>query len=151
MRQVIIVHPVFDGSWPFVANHLHKLWPNSELIRLESKETLTLEQLIPNPETVTQLISLMVPVTAQGLESFTSLKEAVIYTDPYGKQPTEECLDILKKNNVRVYKHLSEGYWGQSVAEFALALTLNALRRIPQGYHQMMTSLEPWNYEPEME
>jgi phosphoglycerate dehydrogenase-like enzyme len=29
-----------------------------------------------------------------------------------------------------------------------LALTLCALRRIPQGYHGMMTSLGLWNYEP---
>jgi phosphoglycerate dehydrogenase-like enzyme len=35
------------------------------------------------------------------------------------------------------------------VAEFALALTLCALRQIPQGYHHLMTSLDPWNYEPE--
>ena len=68
MRQVIIVHPHFDGTWPFVANHLHKLWPKSELIRLNPKETQTLEQLISNPATVTQLISLMAPITASGLE-----------------------------------------------------------------------------------
>jgi phosphoglycerate dehydrogenase-like enzyme len=148
MRQVIIVHPEFEASWPFVANHLHRLWPNSELIRLEPSETRTLEHLVSNPASVTQLISLMVPVTASGLEGFTSLKEAVIYTSPYGQQVSEDCLNLLAKNNVSVYKHASEGYWGQSVAEFALALTLCALRQLPQGYHSMMHSLEPWNYQP---
>lgn len=90
----------------------------------------------------------MAPLKAEGLEQFTSLKEAVLYTNPYGQQPSEECLEALKRNNVKLYKHDSEGYWGQSVAEFALALTLCALRRIPQGYKEMMTSLGPWNYDP---
>jgi phosphoglycerate dehydrogenase-like enzyme len=149
MRQVISVHPLFDGTWPFVANHLHKLWPNSQLIRLEASETRKIEHIIPYPQTVTHLISLMAPVDATGLESFTSLKEAVIYTDPYGGQVSQECLNLLQDKKVKIYKHSSEGYWGQSVAEFALALTLNALRQIPQGYHRMMSSLDPWNYEPE--
>ncbi len=148
MRRIIIVHPLFDGTWPFVANHLHRLWPDSELIRLDDY-TKPLEQLVQNPASVTQLISLMGPITATSLKSFTSLKEAVIYTDPYGQQAPEDWLNILQNNQVSIYKHSSEGYWGQSVAEFALALTLCALRRIPQGYHQMMTSLEAWNYEPE--
>jgi phosphoglycerate dehydrogenase-like enzyme len=148
VKSLIIVHPLFDGTWPFVANHLQQLWKGSKLVRLAAGETRTLEHLIETPETVTRLISLMAPLSATGLEHFTSLKEAVIYTDPYGKQPNEECLEILKQNNVKLYKHDSEGYWGQSVSEFALALTLCALRRIPQGYHYMMTSLNPWNYEP---
>jgi phosphoglycerate dehydrogenase-like enzyme len=148
MRRVIIVHPLFDGSWPFVANHLHKLWPTSELIRLESTETRSIEQLIAQPETVTQLISLMASVTVSDVEALSSLEEAVIYTDPYGQQASQDYLEHLKMKGVKVYKHSSESYWGQSVAEFALALTLCALRQIPQGYHKMMTSLEPWNYKP---
>jgi phosphoglycerate dehydrogenase-like enzyme len=148
MKSTIIVHPIFDGTWPFVADYLHQLWKGSNLIRLTASETRTLEHLIKNPETVTRLISLMTPLSATGLEGLTSLKEAVVYTDPYGKQPSEDCLEVLGRNNVNLYKHDSEGYWGQSVSEFALALTLCALRRIPQGYREMMTSLEPWNYEP---
>jgi phosphoglycerate dehydrogenase-like enzyme len=148
VKSTILVHPVFDGTWPFVANHLQQLWTGSNLIRLDPHETRTLEHLVPEPETVTRLISLMAPLSAEGLEHFRSLEEAVFYTDPYGKQPSEECLEVLKRKNVKLYKHESEGYWGQSVAEFALALTLCALRQIPQGYRAMMTSLEPWNYEP---
>ncbi len=148
MKSVIIVHPLFDGTWPFVAGHLQQLWHGSELIRLEANETRTLEHLIAKPEKVARLISLMAPLSAEGLEHFSALNEAVFYTDPYGQQPLEECLEILRKNNVKIYRHDSEGYWGQSVAEFALALTLCALRGIPQGYNAMMTSLEPWNYEP---
>lgn len=148
MKNIIVVHPIFDGTWPFVANYLHQLWKGGELIRLAATETQSLEQLVPKPETVERLISLMVPLSASGLEGFISLREAVFYTSPYGEQPSQECLEVLRHNNVKLHKHDSEGYWGQSVAEFALALTLCALRRIPQGYREMMTSLEPWNYEP---
>jgi hypothetical protein len=99
MRQIIVVHPEFDGTWPFVANHLHKLWPNSELIRLSPNETRSIEQLIPQPETMTQLIALMAPITASGLESFASLKEVVIYTNPYGGQADKECLEPVLKGS----------------------------------------------------
>jgi phosphoglycerate dehydrogenase-like enzyme len=148
MRSVIVVHPVFDGTWPFVTHYLHELWSKSELIRLTSNEIRTLEQVVHDPETVTRLIALMAPLSARGLERFTSLNEAVFYTSPYGEQPSQECLEVLERKNVKLYKHDSEGYWGQSVAEFALALTLCALRRIPQGYREIMSSLGPWNYEP---
>jgi phosphoglycerate dehydrogenase-like enzyme len=148
VKSTIVVHPLFDGTWPFVADYLHQLWKGSELIRLAATETRTLEHLIPEPETVQRLISLMVPLSATGLGQFTSLREAVFYTSPYGEQPHQDCLEVLERNNVKLYKHDSEGYWGQSVSEFALALTLCALRKIPQGYHEMMTSLGPWNYEP---
>lgn len=147
-KNLILVHPSFEGTWPFVANHLAKLW-NAKLLRLEPNETKSIEQLLEQPENVEALISLMAPVTEQSLEPFSSLKEAVIYTDPYGQQAAQNCLDFLAARNVRVYKHDSEGYWGQSVAEFALALTLSALRQIPQAYRSMMTSLKPWDYEPE--
>lgn len=148
MKSVIVVHPLFDGTWPFVADYLHQLWQGSELIRLAANETRTLEHLVPEPETVRRIISLMAPLSVAGLEQFTSLEEAIFYTSPYGEQPSRDCLEVLGRNNVKLYKHDSEGYWGQSVAEFALALTLCALRRIPQGYREMMTSLEPWNYQP---
>ena len=148
MKRLLLVHPVFEGTWPFVVNHLAKLW-GASLIRLEPSETRTLEHFVAHAEQVEALIALMVPVTRQSLEPFTSLKEAVIYSDPYGKQASQDVLDFLANRGVRVYKHDSEGYWGQSVAEFALALTLAALRQIPQGYTSMMSSLNPWDYEPE--
>ncbi|MEK3916759.1 D-isomer specific 2-hydroxyacid dehydrogenase family protein [Paenibacillus sp. FSL H7-0331] len=53
---------------------------------------------------------------------------------------------MLKERGVRVYIQPSEGYWGQSVSEFGLALTLCALRRIPQTHHEMITSQQPWSH-----
>lgn len=149
MRQVIVVHPAFERAWPFVAAHLYRLWREggqAELIRLEVKETRTLEQLVRAPETVHRLVSFMAPTSPEALERFISLSEASFYTSPYSSALPEACLAVLAKHEVRTYHHTNLGFWAQSVAEFALALTLCALRRIPHLHHEMTRSLEPWDY-----
>jgi len=155
MKNVIIVHPSFDGSWPFVADYLYEIWQQRvdqpdevTFLRTSADEKRTIDQLVPEPENVARLISLMAPLSPEGLGKFDALQEATLYTHAYGRQPSEECLAVLEKMGVTLHKHDSEGYWGQSVAEFALALTLCGLRQIPQGYAQMMTSHTPWDYSP---
>jgi phosphoglycerate dehydrogenase-like enzyme len=151
MRSVIIVHPRFEVVWPWSADHFHKLWSAQgpvEYIRLASGEARTLGQLVSNPSSVTRLISLSVEVTSECLRAFSSLKEAAMITDPYGGSVSEEQLKLLQEAGVKLYRHPSEGYWGQSVSEFGLALTLCGLRRIPQTHHEIITSLQPWDYEP---
>jgi phosphoglycerate dehydrogenase-like enzyme len=151
LRSVIVVHPNFDKTWPFAADHLHHLWMptgNVELIRVLSSEERAIDALIKTPETVDRLVSFMAPLTLEALERFRSLQEAVLYTSAYGDQPPEAYLEALSRRGVRIYKHQGLGFWGQSVAEFALALTICALRRIPQLHHEMISSLKPWNYDP---
>jgi phosphoglycerate dehydrogenase-like enzyme len=151
MRSVIIVHPRFERVWPWTADHFHKLFGAqgpAEFIRLGPDEISTLGQLVPDPGSVTRLISLLVDVTSDCLRAFSSLEEAAIITEPYGRSVSEEQMSILLEAGVKVYGHPSEGYWGQSVSEFGLALTLCGLRRIPQTHHEIITSLQPWDYEP---
>lgn len=38
---------------------------------------------------------------------------------------------------------------GQSVAEFALGLTIAGLRRIPQLHTEIITDQDPWDYDPD--
>ncbi|MCY9665584.1 hypothetical protein M5X11_11520 [Paenibacillus alginolyticus] len=152
MRSVIIVHPSFDATWPWTADHFHTLWKaqgSTEFIRVAPDELKPLGELVSEPDSVTRLVSLNVAVTSDCLRSFSSLKEAVITTNSYGSSLADEQLEILKDAGVTMYTHPSEGYWGQSVSEFGLALTLCGLRRIPQMHHDIMTSLQPWHYEPE--
>lgn len=66
----------------------------------------------------------------------------------YGSIYFNEATELLKQKGVRLYSHHSEGFWGQSVSEFGLALTLCGLRRIPQTHARMMTSLDVWDYSP---
>ena len=149
MRQTIVVPPAFERAWPFVADYLYRLWregEQTELIRLEAEETRTLEQLVRAPETVHRLASFMAPTSPKALERFTSLCEASFYTSPYSSALPEACLAVLAKHEVRTLHHTNLGFWAQSVAEFALALTLCALRRIPHLHHEMTRSLEPWDY-----
>jgi phosphoglycerate dehydrogenase-like enzyme len=54
----------------------------------------------------------------------------------------------MTERGVKIYHHRSEGFWGQSVSEFGLALTLCALRRIPQTHHRILTSHDDWDYAP---
>jgi phosphoglycerate dehydrogenase-like enzyme len=93
---------------------------------------------------VTRLACLGVPVTTACVPRFTNLHEAA-FSDRYGSANLpQEALADLEQRGVKLYQQRSEGFWGQSVAEFALALTLCALRQIPQNYHAMLTTHEPW-------
>jgi phosphoglycerate dehydrogenase-like enzyme len=149
MRSVIIVHPKFDGIWPFAADHFHTLWKAQgavEFIRLSLTETRHLGELVPDPGSVTRLVSLYVDMTAECMYAFSGLQEAVILANGKLKPQTDEYIKILTDAGVNIYKHPSEGFWGQSVSEFGLALTLCGLRRIPQTHHEIMTCLSPWDY-----
>lgn len=153
MSNLIVVHPDFEGHWPFVAEHLLLRWQQqgeTKLIRLVRGDTRALGDVCDTPSRWTRLAVLGVPVTARCLAGFTALCEAT-FPATYGpSQLDAETLAQLQARHVRIYDHQSEGFWGQSVAEFALALTLCGLRRIPQNYHEMITSHEPWlRYRPE--
>ena len=34
MRSLIVVHPRFDGVWPYAADHFHTLWPGAGRSRI---------------------------------------------------------------------------------------------------------------------
>src|SRR4051794_20262513 len=79
MSSLIVVHPDFDATWPFVADHLHALMAAqgpAELIRIGHDDRRTLGQIVPRPEDVTRLVTLAVPVTGACLAGFERLREA---------------------------------------------------------------------------
>jgi phosphoglycerate dehydrogenase-like enzyme len=147
MSNLIVIHADFEAQWPLVAERLQQRWQaldETALIRLVRGDTRSLREAAPHPHEVSRLVCLGVPVTAECLQRFGKLREAA-FLAPYGPASLpQSVLDQLQAQGVKWYQHRSEGFWGQSVAEFALALTLCALRRIPQNYHEMLTSLEPW-------
>jgi phosphoglycerate dehydrogenase-like enzyme len=148
MSSLIVVHPDFDATWPFAADHLHRLMAAQgpvELVRIGHTDRRPLGQIVQRPEEVTRLITLVVPVTDACLARFKWLREAA-FQGAY--RPSFDNLAWLAERGVRVYEQPSEGFWGQSVAEFALALTLCGLRRIPQLHHQILSSQAPWDYSP---
>jgi phosphoglycerate dehydrogenase-like enzyme len=152
MRSVIITSPVFDRTWPFAADHFHALWKEQgdvEFIRLESENFQPVSEMLANPKTVTRLVLLCIPVALDCLKQMSGLKEAV-FAARYGKSNlSNECEQYLQETGVKVYRHLSESFWSQSVSEFALGLTICGLRRIPQIHQAITASLAPWKYVPD--
>ncbi len=146
MTNLVVVHADFEAHWPFVADDLVAHWQTAgatALVRLPRGNTQTLGEVVPADNAITRLITLGVPVTLACLRRLPKLAEAAFQT-AYGQTLDPATLDKVRAQGIIVYTQRSEGFWGQSVAEFALALTLCALRQIPQNYHAMLTSHEPW-------
>ena len=147
--SLIVVSPGFDAVWPFAADHFHALWRAQgpvTFVRLADDERRPLGRVVPDLSGVRRLAALKVQVTADCAAKLTSLREAVI-SDTYG-QDRHSAIEALTARGVKVYAQPTEGFWGQSVAEFGLALTLCGLRRIPQTHHAIITDLSPWDYDP---
>lgn len=145
MTSLIVVHPKFDGVWPFAADALHTRWQAEgpvDLLRLSPDEMRPLGDVVENPAQVTRMVVLGVPVTESCVEKFTALQEVAC------QEAYRESGELFRARGVTVYRQNSEGFWGQSVSEYALALTLCGLRRIPQLHHQILTDLSPWDYSP---
>ncbi|MDE2846369.1 MAG: hydroxyacid dehydrogenase [Gemmatimonadota bacterium] len=153
MGDLIVVHPEFDGVWPFAAAHFHSLWPDAELIRPAHGDDRTLDEAVADAGhadlagNVTRLATLGMPVTVECLRKFGALEEAT-FQAACGRGLDEACGAYLAGAGVAVYDHPSEGFWSQSVAEFGLALTLCGLRRIPQLHREIIGGQAPWDYEP---
>jgi phosphoglycerate dehydrogenase-like enzyme len=148
MSSLIVVHPEFEATWPFVADDLYSLFVAqgpAELMRLADDERRTLGQLVEHPASVTRLVTLGVTVTPECLARFGELREAA-FQSAYGR--SAEDTKLLAARGVRVYTQPTEGFWSQSVGEFALALTLCGLRRIPQLHHEILSNQAPWSYAP---
>ncbi|MBI2503284.1 MAG: hypothetical protein HYW07_08630 [Candidatus Latescibacteria bacterium] len=150
VSSLIVVHPDFDRIWPFAADHFRQLWQQQgevEFIRVGDGEQRPLREIAAWPGSIRRLACLGVRVELECLRACASLREAT-FQGGYSGNLSQECRDHLQQAGVRVYNHPSEGFWGQTVAEYGLALTLCGLRRIPQLHHQILSSLEPWHYDP---
>lgn len=146
MSSVIVVHPDFDAIWPFTANHFYKILQKQgpvALIRLDPFDERILSEIITEPAQITRLVVLRVDVTPDCLSQLTNLREAVFIPGL-----AAELAQQASAQGITLYNHVSESLWAQSVAEYALALTLCGLRRIPQLHHQMLTDLSVWDYRP---
>ncbi len=146
MTNLVVVHADFEAHWPFVADDLVARWQTegaTALIRLPRGNTQSLGEVVPPDNAITRIITLGVPVTLACLQQLPKLTEAAFQT-AYGQTFDQATLDKLRSQGLICYNQRSEGFWGQSVSEFALALTLCALRQIPQNYHAMLTSHEVW-------
>ncbi len=150
MDSFIAVHSAFDGSWPWAADHFRDLWQRQGEVgfrRLAHGDDRQLGEVAGGQAaSVRRLACLGVRITLDCLEAFPSLREATFQGAPHRLGP--DCEAALADRGVVLYGQLSEEFWGQSVAECGLALTLCALRRIPQLHTGIATAAPDWDWRP---
>lgn len=150
LESHIVVHSDFDGCWPWAADHFRDLWLQQggvDFTRLPYGDDSVLKEAIGDRvSTVRRLACLGVRASVDCLSSFSSLREAVFEGPPH--RLNDACRKVLQEKSVDIYRPLSEGFWGQSVAECGLALTLCGLRRIPQLHTAITTGQPTWDWSP---
>lgn len=148
MNSAIVVHNSFDHYWPWAADHMHDIWQAQgavQFVRLAAGDNTLVHAVLRGTRQITRLACLGAALTSESLDAMPALKE--VATKIEDDDPLKSA---LAKRGIRHIWQRSEGYWGQSVAEFGLALTICGLRRIPQLHHNMISDLEDWNYrQPE--
>jgi phosphoglycerate dehydrogenase-like enzyme len=150
MRSVICVHERFERHWSFTADYWHHRWQEeggSELYRSEDPDA-RITELVPDPAEVQRLVILGFPAESEDLTPFTILEEC--YWDDSWSGVSSSGIEEAETRGVNFLYVREPPYgdvqWGQSVAEFALGLTICGLRRIPQIYNDMIKSHETWDY-----
>jgi phosphoglycerate dehydrogenase-like enzyme len=147
MSSAIVVSNAFEGAWPLVADHFHHLWRQQgdvQFVRLAQGDVRPAGEALSDAGSVTRLVLLRVALTPPCLEKLTALREVAT-----ARGADDVMAAALTRRGVKHYTRTSEGFWGESVCECALALTLCGLRRIPQLHRAMMTDLSVWNYKSE--
>jgi phosphoglycerate dehydrogenase-like enzyme len=147
-QSLIVVSARFDGVWPWAADHFHALWQEQgdvEFIRLARDDERRVGEVASDLPNVRRVVSLGVPVTLDCLKAMPALEEAT-FQGGYSSQFGDDAKAHLEEAGVAIYRHTSEGFWGQTVSEYGLALTLCGLRRIPQLHREIIDDLTPWNY-----
>ena len=149
MRSVICVHERFERNWPFAADYWHERWSaqgDCDLYRTEDAAA-RVPELVVNPGGVRRLAALGFPVEREDLEPFTALQEC--FCERRSELPASG-IEAATRRGVTFIPHRPDLYWGQSVAEFGLGLTICALRQIPQRSLAMTKDLAVWKFFPEV-
>ncbi|HTL40253.1 MAG TPA: NAD(P)-dependent oxidoreductase [Pseudolysinimonas sp.] len=139
----IVVFPRFEQVWPSVADHLRELLEPITEVRLER----VAEGAEPSADpTAERLLWLGAPFTDDTLALFPAVQQ-VHANDGY--RMTAETGALLDARGIRRLEHGSEGFWGQSVAEFALGLTISGLRGLAHGHRRVLADPEAWRFPAE--
>lgn len=148
MSRRIVVGPLFEDVWPLAADHLRELWAERGPVELQRLDQTPdrLVDVLDEPGEVTELAALGVPVTEADAERLAALESAFVMTDSMYAVDAD-AHERLRERGVAVHDHTDEGFWAQSVAEFGLGLTIDALRQIPQKHAEMIDSHDPWDLD----
>jgi phosphoglycerate dehydrogenase-like enzyme len=139
----IVVFPRFEQVWPSVADHLREILDPFTEVRLE--RVAEDAEASPDP-TAERVLWLGAPFTEASLDLFPAAQQ--VHANE-GYRMSVETHALLDARGIRPLEHASEGYWGQSVAEFALGLTISGLRGLAHGHHRALTDLDAWRFPSE--
>ena len=150
MRSIICVHERYERNWSFTADYWHERWKeegDTELYRSEDPKA-RITELVADPATVTRLVILGFPAESEDLTPFSTL-EKCYFDDGWNDVPSTGIKEAEARGVNFLYVReppYGDVQWGQSVAEYALGLTICALRRIPQTYTDMIHGHDTWDY-----
>ena len=151
--RLIVSHAWFDQIWPFAADALERRWrERGAVIRLQdAAETPRLITAVADEagvplDRVECLAALECPLDSAALDRLPSLQVAAVL-ETYGDGATDPLRDACAARKIRLVSHGGEAFWGQSVAEFGLAMTLNALRAIPQKHASIRDHHDAWELD----
>ncbi len=142
-RSAILVHPDFDAEWPFVADDLQAIWTQQGRVEF-IRSSGPFGGRLGNTSGIARLALLGVPVAPDELKDFPDL--TTVSRPP---NADEAWIENVRARGVAVVEARGQGFWGQSVSEFALGLVLCALRRIPQTHEAVRRAdFRAWDYAP---
>ncbi len=149
-ENVILVNQHFKNLYPFIASKIYSTWSQKARVDLieHSKEDV-LSEVLAEYKTIKRLIILQTKISENCLKSDLTVEEMYIETSQ--QEFVSEFKENFKNKGCEIYVKKGEGHWGQSVSEFALALTLCGLRQIPLASQKMKTSNDPWDYHPKFD
>ena len=84
-RSNIVVHPDFDRTWPWAADHFRALWQaqgQTAFLRLAPDDRRPVGEILADPAGITRLLALNIPVTAECVAKMGALREAVFSPAP---------------------------------------------------------------------
>jgi phosphoglycerate dehydrogenase-like enzyme len=144
MTDAIVISHCFDGNWPLAGDHLVDRWTAAAgrptAIRLDPGDDRPVAAVVP--PTTRRLACLGMPLTVADLAALPELRTVFIEGAP------AEVAASCAARGIAIVGPRNEGFWGQSVAECALGLTICGLRRLPQLHHAILSDASPWNFAP---
>ena len=122
MNSAILVTASFDGIWPWAADAARRQWEREgevEFHRLGPEDDRAVADVLRAPATVHRLLVLGGKLTPGCVGRLAGLREIAVCSGyAFGVAETAP----LAVRGVKVHAHTTEGFWGESVAEFGLAL-----------------------------
>ena len=150
MYSGIVASSRIYKDWSWVVELMQEIWErdgNVESVVLDENDNNS-NDVFKNKHKITRIVCFYFCPDLDFLNALSNLKEIALTKTIKEKSISAETLKEIERRNISLYKHESEGYWKESVAECALALTINALKRIPQLYHRLLQKDKSiWDYQ----